>query len=295
MFKGSFVALVTPFKKARIDELRLKSLIDFHLDNGTDGMVSCGTTGESATLTHEEHRRVTEFVIKASKGRVPVLAGAGSNSTEETLSLVAHAQKSGAAGVLLVVPYYNRPTPAGLYTHFKTVAKSTKLPIVLYNVPSRTGVAIPAETVIQLVQDCPNIVGIKEASGSMDYTSQLVTALPGDRFSVMAGDDSLTIPLMALGAKGVISVIANILPQAMSEMCRTWMRGETKRALDLHRQMFPLMKALFVESNPIPIKSAMAQLKMCSEDMRLPLVPLSEENRKKLAAALTACPLVIVK
>jgi len=295
MFKGSFVALVTPFKKGRIDEIRLKSLVDFHLENGTDGIVACGTTGESATLTHEEHRKVMEFVIKSAKGRIPVMVGAGSNSTEETLALVAHAQKCGAAGVLLVVPYYNKPTPAGLYAHFKTVAKSTKLPIMLYNIPSRTGINLPAETVIQLVHDCPNIIGIKEASGSIDYAAHLMNVLPSDRFTVMAGDDSLTIPLMALGAKGVISVIANILPQAMSEMCRAWTRGEAKRALELHRQMFPLMRALFLETNPIAIKSALSQLKMCGEELRLPLVPLAEENRKKLATALTACPLVIVK
>lgn len=292
MFKGSFVALVTPFRKGRVDEAKLKTLVDFHLDNGTDGIVPCGTTGESPTLSHEEHRKVIEMVVKFAKGRVPVLAGAGSNSTAETLELVLHAQKCGAAGVLLVAPYYNKPSPAGMHAHFKTIAKASRLPIILYNIPSRTGVNIPAETVIQLAKECPTIVGIKESSGCMDYTSQILTALGTDRFTVMAGDDSLAIPLMALGAKGVISVIANILPQAMSEMCHAWARGEANRALELHKQMFPVMRALFLESNPVPVKSAMAQLKLCNDELRLPLTPLSEENHKKLAAALTACPLV---
>jgi len=292
MFKGSFVALVTPFRKGRIDEAKLKSLVDFHLDNGTDGIVPCGTTGESPTLTHEEHRKVIEMVTKFAKGRVPVLAGAGSNSTQETLDLVLHAQKCGVAGVLLVTPYYNKPTPAGLHAHFKTIAKASRLPIILYNIPGRTGINLPAETVIQLAKECPTIVGIKESSGNMDYTSQVLTALGPDRFTVFAGDDSLTIPMMALGAKGVISVIANILPQAMSEMCHAWGRGEANRALELHKQMFPVMRALFLETNPIAIKSAMGQLKLCNDELRLPLTPLSEENHKKLAAALTACPLV---
>lgn len=292
MFKGSYVALVTPFRKGRVDEARLKSLVDFHLENGTDGLVPCGSTGESATLSHEEHRRVTEIVIKAAKGRIPVLAGAGSNSTAETVELVHHAEKAGASGVLLVVPYYNKPTQEGLYQHFKTVAKSSRLPIILYNIPGRSAVNMSVETVIRLAQDCPTIVGIKEASGSMDYTSQLLGTLGANRFTVLSGDDSLTLPLLSLGAKGVISVVANLLPAAVAELCRSWMHGHAARALELHTQLFPLTRSLFLETNPIPVKAAMAQLKLCSDELRLPLVPMSDGPRQALLHALRTCPLV---
>ena len=292
MFKGSYAALVTPFHKGKVDEARLKALVDFHIQNGTDGLVPCGSTGESATLTHAEHKKVTEIVIKAAKRRIPVLAGAGSNSTAETIELVKHAEKSGATGVLLVVPYYNKPTPAGLYAHFKAVAQASKTPIILYNIPGRSGINMPVETVVRLAQDCPTIVGIKEASGSMDYTSQLL-ATPGmQRFIVFSGDDSLTLPLMAIGAQGVISVAANILPAAISELCHSWLHGQAARALELHTQLFPLIRALFIETNPIPIKAAMAQLRLCSEELRLPLVSMAPENRKKLLAALKVCPLI---
>ncbi len=292
MFKGSYVALVTPFRKGRVDEARLKSLVDFHIEAHTDGLVPCGSTGESATLSHDEHRRVVEIVVKAARGRIPVIAGAGSNSTAETLELVRHAHKVGAQGALVVVPYYNKPTARGLYEHFRTVATATPLPIILYNIPGRSGINMAPETVIQLANDCKTIAGIKEASGGMDYTSQLVTTLGRNRFVIFSGDDSLTLPLLSLGARGVISVVANILPQPMAELCRAWMHGHADRALELHQKMFPVMRALFVETNPIPIKAAMAALGLCGEDLRLPLVPLSPENKKKLLAALKACPLV---
>jgi 4-hydroxy-tetrahydrodipicolinate synthase len=292
MFKGSYVALVTPFKNGRVDEAALKRLVEFHIAAHTDGLVPCGTTGESPTLSHEEHGRVIEIVIKAAKGRVPVIAGAGSNSTKETLDLVRHAYKAGAQGALLVVPYYNKPTPRGLYEHYKTVAKATPLPIILYNIPGRTGINMPAETVIQLAKDCPTIAGIKEASGGMDYTSQLVAALGKDRLVIFSGDDSLTLPLMSVGAKGIISVIANIVPEAVAEMCRAWAHGHHDHALDLHLQMFPLMRTLFIETNPIPVKAAMRELGLCSDEVRLPLVPMSDEGRKKLKAALKECALL---
>ena len=275
-----------------MDEDRIKKLVEFHIENGTDGLVPCGSTGESATLSHDEHKRVTEVVIKAVKGRIPVLAGAGSNSTAETVELVKHAEKAGAAGVLLVVPYYNKPSPQGLYEHFKTVAKSAKLPIMLYNIPGRSAINMPVETVVRLAQDCPTIIGIKEASGSMDYTSQLLATLGTNRFVVLSGDDSLTLPLLALGAQGVISVVANLLPAAMSELCRSWMHGHAGRALELHTQLFPLTRALFIETNPAPIKAAMAQMKLCSDELRLPLVPLTSENHKKLLDAMKVCPLI---
>ncbi len=292
MFKGSYVALVTPMRGGRLDEVALKALVEYHIQESSDGLVPCGSTGESATLSHDEHRRVVEIVVKTTRGRIPVIAGAGSNSTVETLGLVKHAAKVGAQGALLVVPYYNKPTPRGLYEHYKTVAKATSLPLILYNIPGRTGINMPAETVIQLAKDCPTIVGIKEASGGMDYTSQLMATLDRRKFTVFSGDDSLTLPLMSLGAQGVISVVANILPGAMADLCRAAAAGRFDRALELHLQMVPLMRALFLETNPIPIKTAMAALKLCGSELRLPLTPMSEEPRKKLLVALKACSLL---
>jgi 4-hydroxy-tetrahydrodipicolinate synthase len=292
MFKGSYVALVTPMRDGRVDESALKALVDYHITHRTDGLVPCGSTGESATLSHEEHHRVVDIVIKTAKGRIPVIAGAGSNSTAETLSLVKHAAQAGAQGALLVVPYYNKPTPRGLYEHYRTVAKASKLPLILYNIPGRSVINMPPQTVIQLARECPTIVGIKEASGSMDYTSELFAALDRRTFTVFSGDDSLTLPLMALGAQGVISVVANILPEAMADLCRLALAGRFDQARDLHLQMVPLMRALFLETNPIPLKAAMAFLKMCKDELRLPLVSMSPEPRKKLLAALKACPLL---
>jgi len=292
MFKGSYVALATPFKNGKVDSARLKWLVDFQIEQGTEGLVPCGSTGESATLSHDEHKHVIEVVIKAARGRVPVLAGAGSNSTAEALDLVRHAARAGADGALLVVPYYNKPTPAGLFEHFKQIAKATKLPIILYNIPGRTGINMPVETVVRLATKCPTIVGIKEASGTMDYTSELLSRLGKDRFIVFSGDDSLTLPLLSLGVKGVISVVANILPGPMAELCSSWENGNSERALDLHLELYPLMRALFIETNPIPIKAAMAKLGICREELRLPLVPMSAEAKKKLWAAMDACPLI---
>lgn len=290
--KGSYVALVTPFKNGKVDESTLKKLVEFHIQNHTDGIVPCGSTGESATLSHEEHERVTEVVIKVAKGKIPVMAGAGSNSTAESIRLVKHAEKAGAQSALLVVPYYNKPTPRGLYEHFKTIAKSSKLPIILYNIPGRSAINMPVETVIQLAKDCPTIVGIKEASGSLDYTSQLLSVLSPEKFTVFSGDDSLTLPLMAVGAKGVISVLANILPRPVEELCRSFAAGDLLRARALHYQLMPLMKHLFIETNPIPVKAAMAKLGMCRDELRLPLVQLSPENQKTLFAVLDAHPLL---
>ncbi len=290
MLKGSYVALVTPFKNGKVDEAKLKELVEWHIENGTDGLVPCGSTGESAALSYAEHKRVTEIVIQTSKGSIPVIAGAGSNSTEETLDLVKHAHRAGADGVLLVAPYYNKPTPEGMYRHFKTVAKATPLPIILYNIPGRSAVSITPETTIRLAKDCPTIVGIKEASGTMDYTSQLFASLDPEQFVVFSGDDSLTVPLMALGAKGVISVMANILPKAISELCHFCETFRYEGAQDLQRVLFPLMRALFIETNPIPIKAAMAKLGMCRDELRLPLVSMSPGARKALYAAMDACP-----
>ncbi len=292
MFKGSYVALVTPFRKGRLDETTLKSLVDYHIEQGTDGLVPCGTTGESPTLSHAEHRRVVEIVVKTARGRIPVIAGAGSNSTAESLELVHHAQKVGAQGALLVVPYYNKPTPAGLYAHFSTLAKATKLPLVLYNIPGRTAITMSVETVVQLAEDCPTIVGTKEATGSLDYTSQLLSTPGMSRFIVFSGDDSLTLPLMSVGAQGVISVAANIVPRAVAELCRSMLAGQVAHARELHFQLFPLIRALFLETNPIPVKAAMQIRGLCGGELRLPLVPIGAENRKKLVAAMKTNPLL---
>jgi 4-hydroxy-tetrahydrodipicolinate synthase len=292
MFKGSYVALVTPFKNGKVDAARLKWLVDYQIDHGTEGLVPCGSTGESATLSHAEHKQVNEVVIRAARGRVPVIVGAGSNSTDEALDLVKHAARAGADAALSVVPYYNKPTPAGLYAHFKEIAKATKLPIILYNIPGRSGINMAVETVVRLAENCPTIVGIKEASGSMDYTSQLFTMLDPSRFTVFSGDDSITLPLLSLGAQGVISVIGNILPRAMADLMHSWENGSPERARELHTQLFPVMRALFIETNPIPIKAAMAHLKLCREEMRLPLIPMGAEARKKLFQALSACSLL---
>ena len=292
MFKGSYVALVTPFKNGKVHDAGLKRLVDFQIEQGAEGLVPCGSTGESATLSHDEHRHVTEVVINAARGRVPVLAGAGSNSTAEALELAKHAARAGADGTLQIVPYYNKPTQAGLFEHFRRVSRATKLPMILYNIPGRTGVNLAVDTVVKLAESCPTIVGIKEASGTMDYASELLSRLGKDRFVVLSGDDSLTLPLLSLGARGVISVLANILPGPMAELCGSWESGNPERSLELHLEMYPLMRALFVETNPIPIKAAMARLGLCREELRLPLVPMSAENRKKLWAALDACPLL---
>jgi 4-hydroxy-tetrahydrodipicolinate synthase len=292
MFKGSYVALVTPFKNGKVDSAGLKRLVDYQIELGTEGLVPCGSTGESATLSHEEHKHVIEVVIKAARGRVPVIAGAGSNSTLEALDLVRHAARAGADAALLVVPYYNKPTPAGLFEHFRQIARATKLPLILYNIPGRTAVNMSVDTVVRLASACPTIIGIKEASGTMDYTSELLSRLGKDGFIVFSGDDSLTMPLLALGAKGVISVLSNILPGPMAELCGSWENGDPERALELHSEMFPLMRALFVETNPIPIKAAMAKLGLCREELRLPLVPISADARKKLYMAMNDCPLL---
>jgi 4-hydroxy-tetrahydrodipicolinate synthase len=292
MFKGSFVAIVTPLRNGRIDEAALRNLVAYHIEHQSDGLVPCGSTGESATLSHDEHQRVIDIVVKAARGRIPVIAGAGSNSTDETLSLVRYAAKAGAQGALLVAPYYNKPTPRGLYEHYRTVAKATDLPLILYNIPGRSVINIPPQTVIGLATDCPTIVGIKEASGNVDYASEILAALDPRKFTVLSGEDGMTLALMALGAQGVISVVANIIPEAMSELCRFALAGRFDRARELHLQMFPLIRALFLETNPIPVKAAMAALKMCREDLRLPLVTMSPEPRKKLLAELKACKLL---
>jgi len=284
MFRGSIVALVTPFKNGKVDEKGLCDLVEFHVKNGTSAILPCGTTGESATLSHEEHKLVVEIVVKAANGRIPVIAGTGSNSTYEALMLTSHAKEIGADGALLICPYYNRPTQKGLYMHFKEVADRVDIPQIIYNIPSRTGVNILPETVARLAEH-KNIVGIKEASGNLDQVSEIVR-LCGKDFDVLSGDDSLTLPIMSVGGKGVISVAANIVPRKVADLVESFDNGDIKKAMEIHHELYPLFKALFIETNPIPVKTAMGMMGMISDEMRLPMCEMSEENKKKLESVL---------
>lgn len=284
MFEGAITAIVTPFRQGKVDEQGFRDLVELLIQNGIQGIVPCGTTGESATLSHEEHQRVIEIAIEAAGKRVPIIAGTGSNSTEEALSLTRHAKKAGADGALMVAPYYNRPMQEGLYQHYRRIAEEVDLPIVLYNIPGRTGVNILPATVARLSR-IPNIVGIKEASGSLSQVSEVV-ALCGDDFTVLSGDDALTLPILAVGGKGVISVVANVLPREMSEMVREFRAGNLSHAQALHYKLRPLMDALFWETNPIPVKAALALMGKISPEMRLPLTPLSEPFRDRLRGVL---------
>jgi 4-hydroxy-tetrahydrodipicolinate synthase len=280
MFKGSIVAIVTPFKKGKLDEQALGNLIEWQIAQGTDGIVPCGTTGESATLTHEEHNRVIEIAVKASNGRVPVIAGTGSNSTAEAIQLTQHAKKVGADAALLITPYYNKPTQEGLYLHYKTVAEKVNLPIVLYNIPGRTCVNLLPETVERLSK-IRNIVATKEGAGSLSQVCEIIQRC-GDKIAVLSGDDGLTLPMMAVGARGVITVTANIEPAGMAAMMDAFEKGDLERAKQLHYRMYPLFNILFVETNPIPVKTALALMGKTSGELRLPLCSMSGANLEKL-------------
>jgi 4-hydroxy-tetrahydrodipicolinate synthase len=290
-FQGSIVAMVTPFRNGKIDEPKVKELVELHVKNGTDAIVPCGTTGESPTLTHDEHHHMVELTIAAAGGRIPIIAGTGSNSTAEAIGLTKHAERAGAAGALVVNPYYNKPTQEGLYQHFRAVAESTSLPILVYNIQGRTGVNIETPTMERLVRDCRNIVGVKEASGSLDQMSQVILAC-GPDFAVISGDDNITLPLLAIGGRGVISVIANIVPRETSDMVHAALEGDWKRARELHYKLFPLARAAFLETNPIPIKEAMAMAGMLEPEFRLPMCRMSDANRQKLRSILTTYGLV---
>lgn len=279
---GSMVALVTPFRHGKVDKPALRRLLDFHLENHTDIIVPCGTTGESATMSHEEHRGVMSFVVDYVDRRVPVICGAGSNATGEAVSLIQHARKIGADGVLVVTPYYNRPTQEGLYRHYEFLAKKVDIPIVVYNVPARTGVSIAPETVARLAA-IPNIIGIKEASGSLEQAIRIIFLCD---VTVVSGEDSLTLPLLSVGAKGVISVVANVAPQKMHDMVAAYLAGHTEEARKLSYELFPLSKVLFVETNPIPVKTALRFMGMITGELRLPLCEMSEPNRKQLEGVL---------
>lgn len=284
MFKGAFVAIVTPFKKGKVDEKTLRELIEFQIKNGTDGIVPCGTTGESSTLSHEEHDRVIEITIDAVKKRVPVVAGTGSNSTDEALRLTRHAHEAGADGALMVCPYYNRPTQEGLYQHFKVIAEKVPIPIVPYNIPGRTGVNLLPETVARLAK-IKNIVGIKEASGSLKQMQDVIS-LCGDKFDVLSGDDFFTFPLLAIGGKGVISVVSNIVPADMAAMIDAFEAGNIKKAQELHHRLVPLVDALFIETNPVPVKAALYIMGKIAYEVRLPMYKMSDSNYEKLKSVM---------
>lgn len=284
MFKGSIVAIVTPFKNGKVDEKALTDLVEFHIKNGTDAIVPCGTTGESATLTHEEHHRVVEITVQSVRKRVPVIAGAGSNSTSETLALAKFAKKAGADAVLLISPYYNKPTQEGLFQHFKLVAESAEIPIILYNVPGRTGVNMLPATVARL-REVKNIVGIKEATGDLKQVSEVIR-LCGRDFDVISGDDFTTLPILFIGGVGSISVTANVAPADCAAMFDAFLSGNREEALRLHYKLEPLHIAMFLETNPIPAKTALALMGKVAEEFRLPLCPLADTNKERLKKAL---------
>jgi len=277
------VALVTPFKDGAVDFDKLAELVDFHIKQGTDWISPCGTTGESPTLSHAEHEEVIKFVVRHARGRIPVLAGTGSNSTSEALRLTRVADKAGADAALMISPYYNKPEPEGMYLHFRAVASEVKLPVVLYNVPGRTARSMDAKTVARLAKDCKNVVAIKEASGNLDLTSEILSLCD---ITVLSGDDSLTLPLMSIGAAGVISVVANVVPGDVKKMVDAFAKGRIAEALKWHRKLFPLCRAMFTETNPIPVKTAMQLLGRLNGEMRLPLSAMTPEKKKSLAEAM---------
>ena len=279
MFSGAMTALITPFRNGEVDVEALEGLVEFQISRGIHGLVPCGTTGEATTMSEAEDRLVIETVVRVSGGRVPVVAGTGSNSTASAIKYTKMAEEAGADGSLQVAPYYNKPTQEGLYRHFAAVAESTDLPIVLYNIPGRTSVTISAETTARLAE-IPNIVGTKEATHSMDMTSD-IRRLCGPEFSILSGDDPLTLPIMALGGTGVISVAGNVAPGAVSDMVDALRSGDAAgidRGRELHYELLPLFRALFLETNPIPVKTAASLLGLCSDEMRLPLAPMEETN-----------------
>ncbi len=290
MFKGSIVAIVTPFKDGKIDEDAYRELIEFQIENGTSGIVPCGTTGESATLSFEEHKRMIKITVEAVKGRVPVIAGAGANSTKEAIELTQFAKEAGADATLQVVPYYNKPTQEGLYQHFVTILKEVPLPQVLYNIPSRTGVNLLPETVARLAE-FKEIVAIKEASGDLVQMAKIMN-LAGDKITLLSGDDNLTLPVLSIGGKGVISVIANIVPKETAQMISLWEKGEVEKARELYLKLLPLCQAMFYETNPIPVKTALSLMGKIKGELRLPLCPMSKENLERLKKVLRQYDLI---
>lgn len=290
MFTGSLVAIVTPFKNGKLDERALGDLIEWQITSGTHGIVPCGTTGESATLTHAEHDRVVAFTVEVVRRRVPVVAGTGSNSTEEAIALTKHAKAAGVDGALLITPYYNKPTQEGLFLHYKAVAEAVDLPLVVYNIPGRTGVNMLPSTIARLTV-CPTVVAIKEGSGAVQQASEIIQ-LCGERLTVLAGDDALTLPMMAVGGKGVITVTANLVPTKMAQLVNAFGEGRVEAARAMHYELYPLFTALFYETNPIPVKEALYLMGKIAPELRLPLCRMGSDNKAKLLTVLKAASLV---
>ncbi len=290
-FTGTYTAIVTPFKDGTVDAAALTRLIKLQIRGGVDGIVPVGTTGESATLSYEEHIEVIKLSVQHAAGRVKVIAGTGGNSTTEAIYLTQEAEKAGADASLQVAPYYNKPTQEGVFQHFRAVARATKLPIMLYSIPGRCGIEIGVDTVKRLADACPNIVAIKEAGGNADRVSQLRAAL-GPKFPILSGDDSLTLPFMAVGASGVVSVASNVIPAEVARMVRAFAAEDVTAARKIHAKFYPVFKDLFIETNPVPVKAALAMLGVIAEEYRLPLVPMAAANREKLVKSLKGCGVV---
>jgi 4-hydroxy-tetrahydrodipicolinate synthase len=291
MFAGTHTALVTPFRDGQVDYDGFRRLIEAQIAGGVDGIVPVGTTGESPTLSHDEHREVIRAAVEIAAGRIKVVGGTGSNATDEAIGLTQDAEKAGADGALIVAPYYNKPSPEGLYQHFRAIAAATKLPIILYSIPGRCGIEIGVPVVARLAADCPNIVAIKEAGGSVERVSQLRQAVP-ESFEILSGDDSLTLPFMSVGAVGVISVASNVAPGLVSELVRAAASGNHRRAEQLHRRLYPLFKDLFIESNPSPAKYALSLTLGLSAELRLPLVEMSAPSRETVRQTLASLDLL---
>lgn len=290
MFSGSFTAVVTPLKNNKVDFDAYKKIIDMQIEAGITGIVPCGSTGESATLSHQEHDEVIQKAVEFSNGKLKVIAGTGSNSTAEAIRLSKHAQEVGCDGVLLVAPYYNKPTQKGLYLHYKEVANAINIPVVLYNIQGRSAVNIEPKTIAQLAKDCKNIVAVKEASGSLDQMSQIRMLAP--EMDLISGDDALTVPIMAIGGTGVISVLSNICPKVVADLVNAMLKKDLDKANEIAFKWLPLVKAMFIETNPIPVKAAMAMMGICSDEMRLPMCSLSDEHKESLRKTLKSFNLI---
>ncbi|MDD4956574.1 MAG: 4-hydroxy-tetrahydrodipicolinate synthase [Candidatus Omnitrophica bacterium] len=288
MFKGSYVALVTPFKDGKVDEDTFRRLIEFQIENGTDGIVPCGCTGEAATLTTTEQKRLMDITVETVNKRVPVVAGTGSNSTSEAMDLTCYAKKAGCDGALIITPYYNKPTPEGQFRHYSMIAAKAAIPIMLYNVPSRTGISLSPATVARLSK-VDNIVAIKEAAGSVQQVADILSLCD---ITVMSGDDGMTLPFMSIGAKGVVSVVANVVPSMVHYLCAHFAAGKLEESRKLHYSMIELCKGLFMETNPIPVKTALAMMGMVQEEWRMPLCGMEKDNKDKLRKILSKYELV---
>ena len=284
MFEGILTALVTPFRDGAVDDRALAALVDRQVAAGIHGVVPCGSTGESATLSHAEHRHVVDVVVEAAAGRIPVVAGTGSNSTREAIELTLHARQAGADGALLLSPYYNKPTQEGIYLHYEAVARETGFPLVIYNIPGRTASNIAPATLARLAE-LEHVVGVKEACGDIDQIAHVIASCP-DEFSVLSGDDALLLPLLAVGGDGCISTTSNVAPESIGALFTAWQAGDTQRALEIHQQLLPLFDVLFCETNPIPVKAALALMGLVGDEIRLPLTPIGEANRERLQLAL---------